>query len=256
MVKKVLIVDDSRHFQEKYRRLLEEMDMTAIVAGGVSEGIDKVLEEMPCCVITDYSLPDGTGNDLAKAVNHEYNGRVGGLTSGDPAKFDLDYIAISESKDVDDNGFQNMVSALIDSQDPAEGYRTSKDYKKVLDDAVMRYTAIDIVIQAYDLLHKARTSPDEIPEGLSIPIKTDEELYELFKTDDGLDLVQVYREASGQLRSIIDRLPAKMQASARKMLEDPDVQHFIDAVSERDYAAIGDSYKAFHDAFRELLEVK
>ncbi|MBU1622587.1 MAG: response regulator, partial [Nanoarchaeota archaeon] len=76
MTKKILVVDDTEQYREKYANLALRPDTQVIVASGVKEGIELALAERPEIIITDKDMPDGSGNDLAKAVKAEYNVRI------------------------------------------------------------------------------------------------------------------------------------------------------------------------------------
>jgi len=68
---RVLFVDDSPTIRVSYRRLLIENGYVVDTAGGVQEGLEKALATEYDIVISDYYMPDGTGDTLCAKLRDD-----------------------------------------------------------------------------------------------------------------------------------------------------------------------------------------
>ena len=68
---RVLFVDDSPTIRVSYRRLLTEHGYVVDTAGGVQEGLEKALSTKYDIVISDYYMPDGTGDTLCAKLRDD-----------------------------------------------------------------------------------------------------------------------------------------------------------------------------------------
>lgn len=72
---KVLIVDDSPSDRSIFRRYLvqnNEQQFSFVEAESVGQAFEILSREMPHCILLDYDLPDGTGNDLIQKLNEDH----------------------------------------------------------------------------------------------------------------------------------------------------------------------------------------
>lgn len=140
---KLLIVDDDTQFSAKCARIAERAGLEIIFAEDVKEGIQKALAERPEAIITDKDMPDGTGNDVARAVRAVYSTNIAGLTGEDPNRFDAS-IDIRQSKDTTDENIKSIVDALL-THNPRDNYASPQLFQQTF----VYYAAIDILIQGY-----------------------------------------------------------------------------------------------------------
>jgi two-component system KDP operon response regulator KdpE len=68
MVSTVLIVEDDAHIAAAIRGALEDEGYTAIVAGSVAEANSRFEASTPSMILLDWNLPDGSGEDVVRAV--------------------------------------------------------------------------------------------------------------------------------------------------------------------------------------------
>lgn len=72
---KVLIVDDSPSDRSIFRRYLvqnNDQSFSFTEAESVGQAFEILSREMPHCILLDYDLPDGTGNELIAKLNEEH----------------------------------------------------------------------------------------------------------------------------------------------------------------------------------------
>lgn len=72
---KVLIVDDSPSDRSIFRRYLvqnNDQSFSFTEAESVGQAFEILNREMPHCILLDYDLPDGTGNELIEKLNEEH----------------------------------------------------------------------------------------------------------------------------------------------------------------------------------------
>jgi len=72
---KVLIVDDSPSDRSIFRRYLvqnNEQQFSFVEAESVGQAFEILKQEIPHCILLDYDLPDGTGNELIAKLNEEH----------------------------------------------------------------------------------------------------------------------------------------------------------------------------------------
>ncbi|THB65671.1 MAG: EAL domain-containing protein [Gammaproteobacteria bacterium] len=70
---KVLFVDDSKAFQDRYSTLLKSVDYEVDTASSVNEGYDKACSKNYDMVIIDYQMPDMTGDLLCMKLMRNSN---------------------------------------------------------------------------------------------------------------------------------------------------------------------------------------
>ena len=63
---RILAVDDSPDALTILRLFLTPEGFEVITAGGVAEALQRVQEQLPDLIITDYAMPDRTGLDLCR----------------------------------------------------------------------------------------------------------------------------------------------------------------------------------------------
>ncbi|PSQ12972.1 hypothetical protein BRC98_02360 [Halobacteriales archaeon QS_7_68_65] len=71
---RVLLVDDEPDFAELVADFLERENdqFTVVTATSASEGHDRLAEENPDCVVSDYEMPDRNGIEFLEAIREEY----------------------------------------------------------------------------------------------------------------------------------------------------------------------------------------
>jgi CheY-like chemotaxis protein len=65
---RILVVDDSPDALTILRLFLLAQGFEVITAGGVAEALERVQEQLPDLIISDYVMPDRTGLDLCQSV--------------------------------------------------------------------------------------------------------------------------------------------------------------------------------------------
>ncbi|MEI6831078.1 MAG: response regulator [Candidatus Omnitrophota bacterium] len=68
MGKKILIIDDDYNTVKKTKEELLKAGYTVVVAYSAKEGIEKVKEEAPDCILLDLVLPDESGFKVAQDI--------------------------------------------------------------------------------------------------------------------------------------------------------------------------------------------
>ncbi len=68
MPKKILIVDDDYNIVKKSREELLKAGYTVVAAFTAKEGLEKLKEEKPDCVLLDLVLPDNSGFKVAQDI--------------------------------------------------------------------------------------------------------------------------------------------------------------------------------------------
>jgi len=159
MAIKILLVEDTKEYRDKYTAWLSEMGYTVIAAKNVREGLEAVGREMPDAIITDHGLPDGNGNDFAKAVKDEYKVSIAGIsTASDVFSSDID---IPETKDISKEGFGKLVESLF-SGNPAAKYQEYKASRSLETDDRNTLLAASITFQGHYLATALRAGLEEI----------------------------------------------------------------------------------------------
>jgi len=64
----VLIVEDDKNIAAAIRGALEDEGYAAIVAGSVAEANSHFAARAPSMILLDWNLPDGSGEDVIRAV--------------------------------------------------------------------------------------------------------------------------------------------------------------------------------------------
>jgi DNA-binding response OmpR family regulator len=64
----VLIVEDDKNIASAIRGVLEDEGYGAIVAGSVAEANSQFAAREPTMILLDWNLPDGSGEDVVRAV--------------------------------------------------------------------------------------------------------------------------------------------------------------------------------------------
>ena len=180
MPKKLLIVDDSKNYREKYQALARQLDpdLEIILANNVEQGIERALSERPDAIVTDKDMPDGTGNDLARAVRAVYQVPIAGVTGGYSEKFKEELFDIRVQKTIDDAEYKVIVQFLLNSDDPRKEYAQHTgqrtDFTQEEEDALM---GMAILLQGYNFarkLQKGEKIEGIDPEELQLKIPSEE----------------------------------------------------------------------------------
>lgn len=91
---KVLVVDDHSGAREVISKLLEARGYTVMTAGSGSEAIEILKgSSPPGAIVTDVSMPDMTGVELAYYVRDHYPKMPVAIVSGDVAELERSVIA-------------------------------------------------------------------------------------------------------------------------------------------------------------------
>jgi CheY-like chemotaxis protein len=67
---RVLVVDDAEETRQLVKTMLEYEGAEATVADSVAEALKCVARSAPDVLLSDLSLPDGTGYDLLRQIRH------------------------------------------------------------------------------------------------------------------------------------------------------------------------------------------
>ena len=65
---KILLIDDDTAISSVYAKALQDAGFQTLTSTLAKEGEEKVKQELPDLVLLDQSLPDGTGNEILKAL--------------------------------------------------------------------------------------------------------------------------------------------------------------------------------------------
>lgn len=65
----VVIVEDDEVFRSVAVDYLEDFGWTVVEADSVASGITAIKKSLPCVVLCDYRLPDGSGSEILKSVD-------------------------------------------------------------------------------------------------------------------------------------------------------------------------------------------
>jgi CheY-like chemotaxis protein len=194
MKPKLLIVDDEQCYRERFSELLKDFYLDIILAEGVEEGIEKALAERPEAIITDKDMPDGTGNDLARAVKQEYDVRIAGITNGEASEFDEELFDIRESKQVNNDSYKELVTCLLYAKDPGKKYAESGLGSQSGNTQEMEnVAAVSLLLQGYTIARKLQRG--EQIEGVSVklPVPSEEKTLNMLAMEDiGLDPAEFY----------------------------------------------------------------
>lgn len=68
MGKKILIIDDDYNIVKKTKEELLKAGYTVLVAYNAKEGVKKIKEEAPDCILLDLVLPDESGFKVAQDI--------------------------------------------------------------------------------------------------------------------------------------------------------------------------------------------
>ena len=68
MLKKILVIDDDYNIAKKSKEELVKAGYTVVVAYSAKEGMEKLMEEKPDCVLLDLVLPDESGFKVAQDI--------------------------------------------------------------------------------------------------------------------------------------------------------------------------------------------
>jgi CheY-like chemotaxis protein len=260
--KKVLVVDDTQQYREKYANLVKDMGLRVIQAENVQDGIEKALAEKPDAIITDKDMPDGTGSDLAKAVKQAYDVKIAGITGGNPEEFD-DHIDVKLSKDISDEDYKTLVSILLESKHPEADFlvATGKykgEFVEAVKKAIDEYVAIDILAQGYILAKQLQRGEDPLPgvENLELKVPSEEQAQKMLEIDDiGVD-PQALHEAYIALKHAAagKTAPADLVDAAKQFAQEPGVKVFVDKIAAEPKAIQEEDCIAFHEAFAKIVE--
>lgn len=64
----ILIVEDDTHFASAIRGALEDEGFDTVVAATVAEASSQFEQRAPALILLDWNLPDGSGEDVVRAV--------------------------------------------------------------------------------------------------------------------------------------------------------------------------------------------
>jgi len=161
MVKKVLIVEDTQEYKVKFRNWATAAGFEVIEATTVQEGVEKATYQRPDVIITDFGLPNGNGNDLARRVREVYSVPIAGITAGDPKSFDRRVVDIPETKSITEKNFRNLLSCLSGEtpRDRYVAYGTEAEQKQK---SMELPNATSLFFQAYYIIKAERDGLREI----------------------------------------------------------------------------------------------
>jgi len=69
--KKILIVEDDKFLAKMLARMLEERQLTVILAGTGKEGLTKAVSDQPDLILLDIMLPDSDGFDILRQLKED-----------------------------------------------------------------------------------------------------------------------------------------------------------------------------------------
>lgn len=267
-MKKILIVDDEKRCRDRFSGLIHDCGLEIIIAEGAQEGIRKALSEMPDMIITDKDMPDGTGNDVARAAKQAYNPRIAGLTGGDLEDFDEKVVDVRYSKSISDEQYKGLVKILAESRNPREDFEKAmgiyiSDFEKAVMQALHEYTAIDILVQGYMLAQELLEGKQPV-EGVELRLPSEEEADSLLDTEDiGISADELYKTQSESIRKAAEGIGASMSEEdegsymlALALAGDKRVESFMADLAAKDYRAIQEKkeYIIFDETFVALCE--
>ena len=255
---KALVVDDTEKDRERFVGLAKKLADNVITAINVTSGIEIALEERPDLIITDHDLPDGTGNDVAKAVKESYDPRVIGVTGGDDKSFDEQYVDLTFSKTVSDDFFTKRVEGFLSGSEEFNTGESLKLVAKVIDD----YAALSVLVQGYEISAKLRRG-EPVLEHQKLRVPTEQEQIDLFNFDNiGLDVSKLIVGSNRIIDDVLDYIPKgelsevlyeftqddKMQAFFIKLLEND-----IESIDESEAAKFNELYFRLCDAYQKEM---
>jgi DNA-binding NarL/FixJ family response regulator len=113
---KLLIVDDSELLQSRLKKSILEMDKSINIeqAYSVKQASDMFLNFIPCKIILDIALPDGSGIDLLKKFKIEKpNIDVIILTNFPTSEFRKKCIELGADYFFDKSNLRDMLNVLV-----------------------------------------------------------------------------------------------------------------------------------------------
>jgi CheY-like chemotaxis protein len=257
--KKVLVVDDSVHYREKYANLAKEMGLRVVQAENVQEGIEKALADRPDAIITDKDMPDGTGNDFAKAVKQAYEVNIAGITGGNPEEFD-EHVDVKLSKDIADDEYKKLVKILLESKQPEQEYMAAigkykGEFVEAVGKAVMEYAAIDILVQGY-IMAKQLQKGEQPVKGIELPLPREEQVRDMLDIADIGMKPQAMQDAYAELEQAVAGMAVQkgLPAAVRAFVKDQKVKGFVKKIVDDPKAVQEEDCKAFHEAYARMAE--
>lgn len=119
---RVVVVDDDAVARLVLSRVLRRLGHEVHDAQNVAGGLATVAETMPDLVLSDFFLPDGTGDDLLAAIRSAGLGMpfvlvtgVAELALSRSLQGDSPQVAATLTKPVDSRAVANCLSAVLDS---------------------------------------------------------------------------------------------------------------------------------------------
>lgn len=121
----ILVVDDEPSVCRSLHRLFAREQYRVLEAGGIQEAIKAMASTRIDLVITDYSMPDGTGLDLLKMLKQRYPHVVRIIITG---KADLNAVIAA----INDGHIYRFVLKPWDNEELCLSVRLALDQAKLL----------------------------------------------------------------------------------------------------------------------------
>ena len=185
--KKILILEDTKEYQDKYCQWARDLGFEVTLASTVKEGIELFRKIKPDAVITDYGLPDGTGNELAQIVKREHSVPIAGITAGDSKSFS-ENVDIPETKSMGKEYFTKIVGYLF-SENPSKQYLDEQKIIKSRTNNSEMVCAAGILFQGYYVASALRQGLEEIVSNGEI-IASKQDMKNMVKVLNGAKYIQ------------------------------------------------------------------
>ncbi|MFT4303655.1 MAG: two-component system response regulator [Candidatus Woesearchaeota archaeon] len=269
MIKKILLVDDDKMQLDKLRRYVSiYTPLEVMLAENTKEGIEIAIKNKPEAIITDKDMLDGTGNDLAIAVKKHYDAFIVGMTGGDPKDFNEQFIDLRLSKRISDEHYALLINCIVEGSNPKKDFevRTKGYYETIipqLNEALLQYQAIDILIQGY-MIAKKNQSQNVMSSESDAHRLNNEIVNSILNIDEiSIDVNEIHKKQSKLIKQLseysIEFKDEKIQDkinSALFFVTDYRVESFIEDLSKRDMIAIEQKkdYEVFTKLYHDLLQ--
>lgn len=224
-MKKILIVDDDEKIHKRFSSYLADENLEILLAKNISEASGIAQDEMPSAATIDFYLgpaePDGNsiGAELRK-INPEI--RIAGITYGDPENFDENVFDIRESKGIDRKTYVNIVSMLLNSDNPGENYSASQQKDEIPEQIL----AASILLQGYNTARNLQKGIQPA-ERIELPAPSDEKTLDILNFEGiGLNPMEVY---------------AAMCRVDHSIAGDSVAENFFKAIDDKRYSDIKDA---------------
>lgn len=231
-----------------------------MIAESPKIGIEKAMNTRPDIIITDKSMPGGSGNDLAKKIKELYNNAIIiGMTNGSPDDFDKKYVDIRLEKSIPDTEYKDLLMKLV--EDRYNPVQTDSNVRKIFNSLKNQFVAISVLCQGFDLAVQAAEGRSPV-EYVRKDI-TREEAYNLLDLDKvGINPEGVYDRHTEQLGIILeygkehcDKARTKFYDSIERFNSNPDVSSFMRCIESKNYEEINKKglNKNYLDALHEMI---